>query len=93
MRSDLTAVAPGNTRRPQKGSPGPLLGSFHKQMNMVGGDRIVQHTHAVALLRLEKPVNPPPPIPRKLQQELLLVAPACNVPDVLGKKVSIGSRH
>ncbi|MNC85892.1 hypothetical protein D3C83_15110 [compost metagenome] len=60
---------------------------------MVGGHHVVQHAQPEALLRLEQPAQIELPVAREFEQELLLVAPVRQVPDVIGKEVSMRAWH
>ena len=60
---------------------------------MVRSDNIIEDRQPKPFLRLKKPGNPQPPVTQELQQELLLVATMCDVPDVPWDKISTGSRH
>jgi len=60
---------------------------------MVGGDNVVQHAQAEALLCLEQPVEPPPAVTGELEKKFFLVAAMGNVPDVIWQKAAVGTRH
>jgi hypothetical protein len=51
-----------------------------KQMNMVGGHHVVEHTQAEPLLGFEKPLETSPPVPAKREKELLFVTPVSDLP-------------
>ena len=66
---------------------------YNKEMNVVGSGRVVQDPEPIAFFSLKKPGQPPPPVFREPQQELLLVAAMGDVPDISRNVISIRSRH
>jgi hypothetical protein len=64
-----------------------------QEMHMIRCHHVVQHTQPITLPSLEQPFDPTAPVPGKLQQKLLLVAPMGNVPDLVGNVISIGPRQ
>ena len=61
-----------------------------EQMAVVAGDSDAQTETRTRLL---EPINPRPPIPPELQQELALMTPVRQMPDIAGKIVTIGTWH
>ena len=62
-------------------------------MDMIRGDRIVQNLEPESFFGFKKPFDPVVPIPCKFEQEFLFVAPVSDVPDMVGKKISVRSWH
>jgi hypothetical protein len=62
-------------------------------VDVIGSDGVVENIQPIALLRLEQPLNPSLPVPRKLEKKLLLMAPVRNVPDLPWDVMTVGSRH
>ncbi len=75
---------------PQRGSDQRNL--FH-QMDVVGGDDVIQHAQPVPLRGLEEPLPPAPAVARELQEEVALMTPVGDMPDVMGEKIAMGPRH
>ena len=62
-------------------------------MDMIRGDHIVKNLEPESFFGLKKPFDPVAPIPCKFEQEFLFVAPVSDVPDMVGKKISVHSWH
>ena len=64
-----------------------------QKMNVVGGPDVVQLTHSEALLRLEQPMTPTPPVTHELKRKLLPVTAVGNVRDIARRKDTVDSRY
>ena len=64
-----------------------------QQVNVIGGDDVVEDAKAEALARFVEPVQVVLAIARELEQELTPVTAVRDVPDQAGEKLSIGARH
>ena len=53
-----------------------------QQMNMIGGDHVIQHTQAETFPGFEEPANPSLTIPGEFQQKLSLVTTMSEVPNL-----------
>jgi len=62
-------------------------------MTVVAGGGVVQDAQAVTLARRVEPIDLRPPVAAELQQELALMTPMRQVPNITGKIVTIGARH
>jgi hypothetical protein len=62
-------------------------------VNVVGGHHVIEHTQAITLLCLEKPLEITAAVPGKLEQEFLFVAPVRNMPDITRYVMPICPRH
>jgi hypothetical protein len=63
--------------------------AINKQVNVVGRDRVIQNNQLEAPFRFKQPIRPTFFIFRKLEQELSLMTPMRDVPDISGDKMSI----
>ena len=59
----------------------------------IRGDRVVEHTKSKAILLLEQPAKIMLPVPRKFQEECLLMATMRDVPDLARQKMAVAARH
>jgi hypothetical protein len=64
-----------------------------EEVNVIGGDRVIQNAQAETLPGLIKPGNPPLPVFCEFEQEFFFVAPMGNMPHVSGKEMSVCPRH
>jgi hypothetical protein len=62
-------------------------------MDVIGGNGVIEHPQALALLDFKEPSHACLPVSGKLEQKLFLMAPVGNMPNVTRKIVSVGSRH
>lgn len=84
------------------GSPGDQLQALwddirpvidHQQMDMIGGDHVVEYTQAKAFLGFKEPGMPAPPVPGEFQKKFLFVATVGNMPHLPRNMMSVCSRH
>jgi hypothetical protein len=65
---------------------------FDQKMDMIAGNHVIQHRKTEALFGFEHPAQITLSIARKLQEKLFLMATVSDVPNVTGKKMTVGSR-
>jgi hypothetical protein len=70
-----------------------LFGAIDEQMDMIRCDYIVKNLEPESFPGFKKPFDPAFPIHCEFEQEFLLVAPVSDMPNMLGKKISIRSWH
>jgi hypothetical protein len=64
-----------------------------EEMDVVGGNHIIEHTQAIAFLCLKKPLKVPATAAGKFQKKSLLMTPMRNVPDITREVMPVCSRH
>ena len=65
----------------------------HEQMDVIGGDHVIQEMQTLLTARLFQPIQISSSISIESQQEILLVAPMRDVPNLARQIASIRSRH
>jgi len=65
----------------------------YQEMDVVGGHHVIQNAQTKAFPGLEKPSQPSPSVPGKLQQKFFLMAAMGNVPDNPRNVMPICSWH
>jgi hypothetical protein len=70
-----------------------IFSVYNEQVDVVGRDGVVENIQTKALFRLEQPLKPALPIPRKFEKELLLMASVGDVPDLPRNMMTIGACH
>ena len=70
-----------------------ILSIEHQQVDVVGGDGVVENIQPKTLLRLEQPLQPALSVPCELEEKLLLMATMGNVPELSRDMMTVGSRH
>jgi hypothetical protein len=67
-------------------------GISNQKVNVVAGYDVIKHRETEALFGFEHPAQITLSIARKLQEKLFLMATVSDVPNVTGKKMTVGSR-
>jgi hypothetical protein len=73
----------------------PKSGRFQslEEVNVIRGHHVVEHTQAITLLCLEKPLEITAAVPGKLEQEFLFMAAVRNMPNITRYVMSIRPWH